>query len=68
MLGPRGLALTKRQAVALAYSVSVSKRAKLVVSFVDTTSVSGLGHNVALTTMRGGMGVMFDNASASFPK
>lgn len=32
LLGPRGLALSKRQAVALAYSISVAKRPSFVIT------------------------------------
>lgn len=33
LLGPRGLNLTKREAVILAYQISVSKKHKLIVTY-----------------------------------
>jgi hypothetical protein len=36
--GPRGLALTKRQAIAMAYSISVSPTPKLVVTYPEVTA------------------------------
>lgn len=36
MLGPRDLALTKRQAANLAYHISVAKRNKITIEYIDS--------------------------------